>query len=136
MKKESGAFSYISKVSLFLLIIMFLSTAVWAETTVLNMSIAKDVQNLEPVDTGNTFDNDVKKLYCFTKIKSDEYPTKVVHVWLYNDNIIAEVPLKVNSSTWRTYSSKKILPKWVGNWKVEVYSDDGKLIDSTEFNIQ
>jgi len=122
--------------SLIILAILIFSTAVLAKTEVLRINVAKDIKNLEPVETGKTFNNDIGKLYCFTKIKTDEYPTKVVHVWLYNDNIIAEVPLEVNSTTWRTYSSKKILPKWVGNWKVEIYSNDGELIDSVEFNIK
>jgi hypothetical protein len=78
----------------------------------------------------------VDKLYCFTEIVTDNYPTKVVHIWLYDNNIIAEVPLEVNSGKWRTYSSKRILPNWEGNWKVEVYDDEGKLIGSTTFTIK
>jgi len=134
--KSALFFRLLSKMSLIILAILIFSTAVLAKTEVLRINVAKDIKNLEPVETGKTFNNDIGKLYCFTKIKTDEYPTKVVHVWLYNDNIIAEVPLEVNSTTWRTYSSKKILPKWVGNWKVEIYSNDGELIDSVEFNIK
>ncbi|AEI14662.1 hypothetical protein Flexsi_1003 [Flexistipes sinusarabici DSM 4947] len=134
--KSAPFFRLASIVSLITLVLLIFSTTVFAKTEVLRISIAKDIENLEPVNTGKTFDNNVGKLYCFTEIKTDEYPTKVVHVWLYNDNIIAEVPLEVNSTTWRTYSSKKILPKWAGNWKVEVYSNDGELIDSVEFNIK
>ncbi|MEC9492690.1 DUF2914 domain-containing protein [Flexistipes sp.] len=134
--KSAPFFRLASTVSLITLILLVFSTTVFAKTEVLRISIAKDIENLEPVNTGKTFDNNVGKLYCFTEIKTDEYPTKVVHVWLYNENIIAEVPLEVNSTTWRTYSSKKILPKWAGNWKVEVYSNDGELIDSVEFNIK
>ncbi|WP_273265285.1 DUF2914 domain-containing protein [Flexistipes sinusarabici] len=134
--KSAPFFRLASIVSLITLVLLIFSTTVFAKTEVLRISIAKDIENLEPVNTGKTFDNNVGKLYCFTEIKTNEYPTKVVHVWLYNDNIIAEVPLEVNSTTWRTYSSKKILPKWAGNWKVEVYSNDGELIDSVEFNIK
>ncbi|TYB33459.1 MAG: DUF2914 domain-containing protein [Flexistipes sinusarabici] len=137
MKNKSALFFRLtSKMSSVILILLIFSTAVLAKTEVLRINIAKDIENLKPVKTGKSFDNSVGKLYCFTEIKTDEYPTKVVHVWLYNDNIIAEVPLEVNSTTWRTYSSKKILPKWVGNWKVEIYSNDGELIDSTEFSIK
>jgi len=137
MKNKSATFFHLmSKLSLALLLILFFSTNTLARTDVLRINIAKDIKNLEPAGTGKTFGNNIGKLYCFTEIKTDEYPTKVVHVWLYNENIIAEVPLEINSATWRTYSSKKILPKWVGNWKVEIYSNDGELIDSMEFNIK
>jgi len=137
MSTKSGAFFYlISKLSLAISILLIFSTIVLAKTEVLRINIAKGINNLEPEKTGKTFDNNIGKIYCFTEIKTDEYPTKVVHVWLYKENIIAEVPLEVNLATWRTYSSKKILPKWVGNWKVEIYSNDGELIDSVEFNIK
>jgi len=119
-----------------LIMLLFFNSPVQAKTEVMRIAIAKEISNLEPVNVGSVFDNNVNKLYCFTEIKTDNYPTKIVHIWLFNDNIIAEVPLEVNSTTWRTYSSKQILPKWAGNWKVEVYSDDGKLIDSIEFSIK
>jgi hypothetical protein len=48
---------------------------------------------------------------------------------------MAEFPLSVNSNRWRTFSSKKILPTQTGKWKVEIYTNDDKLIDSIEFEI-
>ena len=51
-------------------------------------------------------------------------------------DIIAEVPLEVNSNKWRTYSSKRILPNWQGNWRVEVYDDNGKMIGSKNFTVK
>lgn len=120
-------------------VILILSVAFsdgYAKTGVEMITVSKGVKNLEPVGVGTTFDSDVNRLYCFTRIQTDEYPTEIVHIWLYNENIIAEVPLEINSNTWRTYSSKQILPKWAGNWKVEVYSADGKLIGETEFTIK
>lgn len=118
------------------IMLMFFNSPAQADTDVMRIAIAKEIKNLEPVNTGNVFSRNVNKLYCFTEIKTDDYPTKIVHIWLYNENIIAEIPLEVNSYTWRTYSSKQILPKWVGNWKVEVYSNEGKLIDSIQFSIK
>jgi antitoxin component YwqK of YwqJK toxin-antitoxin module len=121
---------------IFLLIFFFILSVsfVFAETTVKRIAIAKSIKNKEPVGVSDTFYNP-DKLYCFTEVKTNKYPTKIVHIWLYNDNIIAEVPLEVNSYNWRTFSSKTIYRNWKGDWKVEVYSEEGKLIDSISFKI-
>lgn len=108
---------------------------VLAEVTVVRMSISTDIINREPAGISENFSGRIDKLYCFTEIATDNFPTKIVHIWLYNDNIIAEVPLNINSAKWRTYSSKRILPSWTGKWKVEVYSEDGTLIGSKSFNV-
>ncbi|MGA1846012.1 DUF2914 domain-containing protein [Deferribacter abyssi] len=121
---------------LVILTVILMTTFAYADIKVSRKAIAKGIQNREPVEVSDSFDSHVGKLYCFTEIKTDKYPTKVIHIWIYKDNIMAEVPLAVNSSRWRTYSSKKILPKWKGEWKVEIYSEDGKMLDSVSFTIK
>lgn len=106
-----------------------------AETSVSRIVMTTGVNNLEPEQTGTTFKKDVGRLYCYTEIETDKYPTEITHIWIYDKNIEAEIKLPVKSPKWRTYSSKAILDKWKGNWKVEVYSENGKLIDSIDFKI-
>ena len=122
------------KILFAVLFIFIASTFAFAETSIKRIAIAKNIKNKEPIGVSETFFNP-DKLYCFTEVKTDNYPTKIVHIWLYNDNIIAEVPLDVKSSLWRTFSSKTIYRNWKGDWKVEVYSEEGKLIDSISFKI-
>lgn len=124
------------KFALTFLMIFAIPVLLFAETKVNRIAIATHIVDREPSGVSDVFSTDVDKLYCFTEILTDNYPTKVVHIWLYDNNIIAEVPLEVNSGKWRTYSSKTILPNWEGNWKVEVYDDEGKLIGSTTFTIK
>ncbi|WP_022849716.1 DUF2914 domain-containing protein [Limisalsivibrio acetivorans] len=123
------------KLILSLIVFALATTFAFAETKVSRISIAKDIENREPAKTGTEFNAGYHKLYCFTEIETDEYPTEVTHIWIYKKNIEAEVKLNVDSPKWRTYSSKLILPEWVGEWKVEVYSKSGKLIDSIDFTI-
>ena len=104
-----------------------------AETKVSRIAVAKEIIDREPAETNNIFKSDVGKLYCFTEITTDEAPTSVVHVWLHEGETIAEVPLKVGGSRWRTYSSKSLIPEWLGHWRVEVYSQDGILLEAAEF---
>jgi len=123
------------KIILVLTLIFVMAASVYAETTVNRISIATGIKNLEPVDEAKEFKAEYRRLYCFTEITTQDYPTEVTHIWIYDKKIVAEVPLKVNSPKWRTYSSKVILDNWVGSWKIEVYSKNGKLIDSIDFKV-
>jgi len=73
---------------------------------------------------------------CFTRIVGAEEPTKVSHVWFYGDEEMARVELAVNSASWRTWSSKKILESWMGSWRVEVQTGDGTVLESAELTIR
>ena len=122
------------KIILFTILVLLTTTGISsAETTVTRIAVAQEIVNHEPIATNNLFKSDVDRLYCFTEISTDQSPTGVVHVWSYKDQIMAAVPLQVEAARWRTYSSKKIANQWQGNWKVEVYSDQGKLLKSIEF---
>jgi len=107
----------------------------FAETSVTRIIMTTGMEGREPVDSGTSFSSNTGKLFCFTEIAAEEYPTEVTHIWIYEKNIEAEIKLPVKSPKWRTYSSKAILPEWKGNWKIEVYSKEGKLIDSIDFRI-
>ncbi len=114
--------------------LMLLSTGVaMAETSINRIAVGTGIEEREPVEVNNLFHNDTERLYCFTEIATDQAPTSIVHVWTYQGRTMAEVPLRVGSARWRTYSSKKIVKQWTGEWKIEVFSDDGALLGATEF---
>jgi hypothetical protein len=62
--------------------------------------------------------------------------TAITQVWYYNDREIARVELAVKSASWRTWSSKKILPEWQGIWRVDVLSPDGEVLRSGSFAVK
>lgn len=84
---------------------------------------------------GTDFASDVGKLVCFTRVVGAEKQTQIYHVWYYNGKTIAKIPLQVKSRSWRTWSSKKILPGWTGDWVVKVLDSDGLVIASQKFKI-
>ena len=98
---------------LILIVLVLFAQYAFAETAIINKQIAKDVQNLEPIGVDVKFDKDIGRLFCFTEVSTDKYPTNIVHLWLYNSKIMAEIPLSINSNKWRTFSSKTISPDWV-----------------------
>lgn len=106
------------------------------EISVEDVQICTSVENRAPVGADTSFSGDVGKLYCFTKVISNQDEASIFHVWLYNDRVMAKIPLPVKAKTWRTWSSKTILPAWKGKWRVDVESADGNLLGSKEFEIK
>ena len=81
------------------------------------------------------FPADVGRLFCFSRLEGMTPPTTITHVWHYNEHEMARVELPVAASSWRTWSSKKILPAWQGEWLVQVLDADGNELDSVSFTV-
>lgn len=98
--------------------------------------IAAGVENLVPQGVDKAFPPAVGTLYAFTRIQGSKGETLVIHKWFHGDQLKAEIKLPVRSKSWRTYSSKIILPEWTGDWKVEVTTEDGTVLVSLPFLVQ
>ena len=99
-------------------------------------TITSAIRNQLPVDRIETYRADFGKLYCFTRIVGAQGDTAVTHVWYYQDAELARVTLPVKSSDWRTYSSKRFLPQWAGQWKVVVLDGEGSEIATIPFVLE
>lgn len=100
------------------------------------MVVCIDIQEREPVGAGTMFPATTGQVYCHSLILGAEEETIIHHVWYWNDQKMADVPLTVRSQRFRTYSSKKILPQWKGAWRVELTGPDGALLSTAAFNIE
>ena len=121
------------KIVLFIVVSILMTSLAFAETKVSRIALTTGIENKEPVDTITQTGTNFTTVYCFTEIQTNEYPTEVTHIWIHDKSIEAEVKLNIGSPKWRTHSSKIIVPEKSGDWKVEVYANNGKLIDSIEF---
>ncbi len=104
------------------------SFAVAADLQVADGAITTAIENQMPVDRVESYNADFGKLYCFTRIVGAEVDTEVTHVWYFRGNEMARVTLPVRSADWRTYSSKRFLPQWAGEWQVVVLDGQQKEI--------
>lgn len=106
---------------LFILLLWWLPFPVLAEELYIEkLVIAKGIEDHVPIEPGFTFDSNVEKLCCFTKICGATSETTISHVWYLNDKKMIRVNLPVRTGSWRTHSSIKILPIWKGHWWVNV----------------
>lgn len=90
------------------------------------------VVDREPVDTISTLSNHVSQLYYFTEIQGMAGQT-VAHRWEYNGQIMTEVSFDIGGPRWRVYSSKKLQPGWLGDWKVSVVDAAGNALSVNTF---
>ncbi len=126
---------------LFIVFILFalLSVAFAQENagiSVEDIQICTSIESKEPAGADVVFEGSVEKLYCFTRIKSDQGEGTIYHVWLYNDRVMAKIELPVKGRDYRTWSVKNILPSHTGKWRVDVESTAGTLLVSKEFEIK
>ena len=91
-----------------------------AQLTVSLGQITTAIEKQMPVDKVESFPADYGKLFCFTRIAGAHQETQITHVWYYQEDEMARVVLPVKSSDWRTYSSKRFLPQWRGQWRVKI----------------
>ena len=120
----------------FALFIWSVNSGFAAQLKVVDEAITSAVENQLPVDRIESYPADYGKLYCFTRIVGAKSDTEVTHVWYYQDDEMARVVLPVRSADWRTYSSKRFLPQWAGDWKVVVLDSEQNEIASLPFRLE
>jgi general secretion pathway protein A len=106
--------------------------------TVKDGGICRDLDDRKPVGLGNTFPAGVGRLYCLTEIlllRPDTDATHIIHVWYFGRSEMARVTLPVRASNWRTYSSKTIQPRQVGDWHVDILDSRGELMKTFSFRV-
>ena len=96
------------------------------------MALGSGVESRELVGEATEFDVSVGRVYCWTKIVSESVPTTVKHVWYVEGQKAADVTLDVKYPSTRTWSSKAI---GAGKWRVEVVSETGEVLGSTDFMV-
>jgi hypothetical protein len=92
------------------------------------------IHNKQPVDAlPNPVPKYIRKIYLFTEVVGAEGKT-IYHRWIYQNKIMAEVPLKIKSNRFRTWSSKRMTSAWKGRWTVEVLNEDKQPIARHHFD--
>ncbi len=116
--------------------LMVLSASPVLALEVTDAVITTAVVDREPVDSVEVFPRQNGKLYCFTRIVGANEPAMVYHVWYRGDQLMSRVELPVNSPAWRTWSAKRFLEDWLGEWRVEVQDADGNVLQTVDFQVR
>jgi hypothetical protein len=64
--------------------------------------------------------------------------TTIEHRWYHNDRLLQNVTLRIQANSgpgYRTYSRTTITPERAGDWRVELRSADGTVLDEERFSV-
>ncbi len=99
------------------------------------IQVCTGIADRMPTGGGTSFATDVGLLYCWSKITGVRGEATVKHIWTRDGKEMLAVDLPVKSVAWRTFSQKKILPQWTGNWEVKVVDSSGATLCSVAFTV-
>lgn len=94
------------------------------------------VADRTPAGVSDTFPSDIFSVYCFTTVVGAVDTTVIVQNWYCGETKMASVELAVKSPRWRTWSSKRMIPGWRGQWRVDITTVDGAVIESGKFTLE
>ena len=95
-----------------------------------------EIKNKNPLDLGNSFPWTTEKVYIWSMIECKQPPSSVRHTYYFEGQKVNDIELKIKSPQWRTWSYKTLLEKrWIGQWKVEITSAEGELLQSIFFEV-
>ncbi|MCU0613356.1 MAG: DUF2914 domain-containing protein [Candidatus Eisenbacteria bacterium] len=98
--------------------------------------VCTGVVDRTPHGAGDTFDADVGRLYCFTKLIGIQNETTISHVWYRGEQKVHAQPLAVRAPAWRTWSNKGIPSNGQGAWHVDVVTAEGTVLTTAAFTIR
>lgn len=99
-------------------------------------AVCAGVDNREPVGVADVFALSTDRIYFFSEVAGAGNRQDLRHLWRYEGKPMAEVVLPVDGQRYRTWSSKKILPAWTGNWQVDVVDSSGAVLASGSFVVR
>lgn len=91
------------------------------------------VENREPVDSISFLSTALDKIVFFTDLR-DLAGETITHRWEYKGKTMAEVRFEVGAARWRIWSSKRLMPAWVGEWTASIVREDGEVLAQVGFD--
>jgi cytoskeletal protein RodZ len=105
--------------------------------TVIEATACSNINNRIPQGSGELFEWSMEKIYIWSEIKCERPPSSIRHIYYFRGEKVNDILLKIRSSHWRTWSFKTLLNKgYIGPWRVDITSVDGKLLQRIEFEIR
>jgi len=119
--------SLIGSLAVLALVAVAASPAAGAEGTISRAQFTSAVLDREPVDEITNIDSSTGSVFFFTEFRNFE-GTAASHRWIYNGEVKFEIAFKIRGSRWRVYSQKTLPAEWLGDWKVEIVTENGTVL--------
>jgi cytoskeletal protein RodZ len=105
--------------------------------TGIEVTACTGIKNRNPQGIGDTFDWSIDRVYIWSRITSESPPASFRHIYYFKGKKVNDVLLKIRSSHWRTWSFKTLSnQRYIGQWRVDIASAEGKVLKSINFEIR
>ena len=94
------------------------------------------IDNREPVIMVDSIDSSSYTSISFFTELEDLSGHNITHQWTFNGDVMFEKTFEVKGPRWRVWTSKTLIPSWIGTWTVNVLDDDRTLLSSESFEYQ
>jgi hypothetical protein len=108
-----------------------------AKMSVAEAIICENVKGRMPAGVQNSFPSSIPRVYVWSLIKAEKYPSKIRHIYYFGKQKISDVALDVRSFSWRTWSFQSISDKrYKGSWRVDIATADGQVLRRLYFEVK
>jgi transcriptional regulator with XRE-family HTH domain len=103
---------------------------------VLKAAVCTDVKDRKPSGKNDSFQWSMDRVYIWNLIKCESHLSSIRHIYYFKGQKVSDIVLDIRSPLWRTWSYKALLDKrFVGPWRVDITSADGKLLQRVHFEV-
>ena len=103
---------------------------------VLKAAVCTDVKDRKPSGENDSFQWSMDGIYIWNLIKCESHLSSIRHIYYFKGQKVSDIVLDIRSPLWRTWSYKALLDKrFIGPWRVDITSADGKLLQRVHFEV-
>lgn len=103
---------------------------------VLKTAVCTDVKDKNPFGKAYSVQWATDRVYVWNLIECEPGLSSIRHIYYFKDKRVSDIALDIRSSRWRTWSYKALSDKrFIGTWRVDITSADGKLLESVQFEV-
>jgi hypothetical protein len=103
----------------------------------LKATVGSDVKDRMPVGVSNYFSWSTNRVYVWSLIQCKHPPSSIRHIYYFRGEKLSDVHLNVQSSHWRTWSYIPLSNRrYIGPWRVDITSAEGKVLRSLHFEVR
>src|SRR3989339_1666888 len=104
--------------------------------TVTQIVLSSAVAGNQPTDDIAAVSISAGKIYCFTRVKCQNPPQRIEHVWIKPDGTVyTGIDLSISREETFTWSYITLSNSYAGEWSVEVRDSSGAVIGKKVFTI-
>ena len=103
---------------------------------VLKTAVCTDVKEKNPFGKAYSVQWATDRVYVWNLIECEPGLSSIRHIYYFKGKRVSDIALDIRSSRWRTWSYKALSDKrFIGTWRVDITSADGKLLESVQFEV-